>query len=179
MIRSPGQNDPQPCGEPLLLEPERREREGLSCNSSDSRSLAAGPLSSLLTTKGGALEPRGIKPLTEDWADAPQTVVGLANSSRIQNGHSRDDTRDVSRRIRAAEIRLICRRNGALRDRQIAAPRGWRRSAEDAWLDDCQAFAQRIGARDADADAIVVVCERGGTPLYLSWIRGEERYARA
>ena len=62
--------------------------------------------------------------------------------------------------------------------RQIAAPRGWRRSAEDAWLDDYQAFAQRIGARDADADAIVVVGERGGIPLYLSWIRGEERRAR-
>jgi hypothetical protein len=52
-------------------------------------------------------------------------------------------------------------------------------SAEDAWLDDYQAFAQRMGARDADADAIVVVGERGGIPLYLSWIRGEERYARA
>jgi hypothetical protein len=52
-------------------------------------------------------------------------------------------------------------------------------SAEDAWLDDYQAFAQRMGARDADADAIVVVGERGGVPLYLSWIRGEERYARA
>jgi hypothetical protein len=52
-------------------------------------------------------------------------------------------------------------------------------SAEDAWLDEYQAFAQRMGARDADADAIVVVGERGGIPLYLSWIRGEERYARA
>jgi hypothetical protein len=52
-------------------------------------------------------------------------------------------------------------------------------SAEDALLDDYQAFAQRMGARDADADAIVVVGERGGIPLYLSWIRGEERYARA
>jgi hypothetical protein len=50
-------------------------------------------------------------------------------------------------------------------------------SAEDAWLDDYQAFAQRMGARDADA--IVVVGERGGIRLYLSWIRGEERYARA
>ena len=47
-------------------------------------------------------------------------------------------------------------------------------SAEDAWLDDYQAFAQRMGARDADADAIVVVGERGGVPLYLSRIRGEE-----
>ena len=35
-----------------------------------------------------------------------------------------------------------------------------------------------MGARDADADAIVVVGERGGIPLYLSWIRGEEGYAR-
>jgi hypothetical protein len=52
-------------------------------------------------------------------------------------------------------------------------------SAEDAWLDDYQAFAQRMGARDADADAIVVVGERGDIPLYLSWIRGEERYGRA
>jgi hypothetical protein len=54
-------------------------------------------------------------------------------------------------------------------------------TAEDAWLDDYQAFAQRMGARDADADAdaIVVVGERGDIPLYLSWIRGEERYARA
>ena len=52
-------------------------------------------------------------------------------------------------------------------------------SAEDAWLDDYQAFAQRMGASDADADAIVVVGELGGVPLYLSRIRGEERYARA
>jgi hypothetical protein len=34
-------------------------------------------------------------------------------------------------------------------------------------------------ASRARADAIVVVGERGGIPLYLSWIRGEERYARA
>jgi hypothetical protein len=36
-----------------------------------------------------------------------------------------------------------------------------------------------MGARGAEADLIVAVGERGGIPLYLGWIRGEERYARA
>lgn len=52
-------------------------------------------------------------------------------------------------------------------------------SASGAWLADYQAFAQRMGARGADADRIVAVGERGGIPLYLAWVRGEERYARA
>jgi hypothetical protein len=40
-------------------------------------------------------------------------------------------------------------------------------------------ISQQMGARAADADVIVAVGERGGIPLHLSWIRGEERYARA
>ena len=52
-------------------------------------------------------------------------------------------------------------------------------SASDAWLADYQAFTQRMGAPSADADLIVAVGKRGGIPLYLGWIRGEERYARA
>jgi hypothetical protein len=51
-------------------------------------------------------------------------------------------------------------------------------SPRDAWLADYQAFAHRMGARNADADVIVAVGERGGIPLHLSWIRGEDRYAR-
>ena len=51
-------------------------------------------------------------------------------------------------------------------------------SAKDAWLNDYHAFAERMGARDAEADVIVVVGERGGVPLYLSWVRAEEPYAR-
>lgn len=52
-------------------------------------------------------------------------------------------------------------------------------SASDAWLADYQAFTQRRGAHGAEADLIVAVRQRGGIPLYLGWIRGEERYARA
>jgi hypothetical protein len=36
-----------------------------------------------------------------------------------------------------------------------------------------------MGARRADADIIVAVGERGGIPLHLGWIRGEQRYALA
>jgi hypothetical protein len=42
-------------------------------------------------------------------------------------------------------------------------------SAMDAWLDDYQAFARRMGASGAEADVIVAVGERGGIPMYLSW----------
>ena len=45
--------------------------------------------------------------------------------------------------------------------------------------DGYQAFARRMGARGADADAMVAIGERGGVPLYLSWVRAERRYARA
>ncbi|MGH3019718.1 MAG: DUF6946 family protein [Gaiellaceae bacterium] len=51
-------------------------------------------------------------------------------------------------------------------------------SASDAWLGDYQTFAHRLGASGADVDAIVAVGECGGIPLYLGWVRGEERYAR-
>ena len=79
MIPQPREDDPEPRGEPLSLEPERREREGLSCDSSDSRSLAAGPLSSLLTTKGGAfMEPRGCN----RWQSAAKRLsAGAAETS--------------------------------------------------------------------------------------------------
>jgi hypothetical protein len=36
-----------------------------------------------------------------------------------------------------------------------------------------------MGARGAEADLIVAVGERGGIPLDLGWIRGEDRRARA
>jgi hypothetical protein len=51
-------------------------------------------------------------------------------------------------------------------------------SAKDTWLDDYQAFAQRMGAPGADVDAIVAVGERGGVPVYLSWVRAEELWTR-
>jgi hypothetical protein len=46
-----------------------------------------------------------------------ELVVCLVNSSRTQNGHIRNDTRDVSRHIRSDQIALICRRIRAARDR--------------------------------------------------------------
>lgn len=51
-------------------------------------------------------------------------------------------------------------------------------SEQDAWLDDYKAFAARVGAASADADAIVRVGRRAGATLYLGWVRGEQQYAR-
>lgn len=45
------------------------------------------------------------------------TVVGLSNCPRTQNGHTRRDTRDVSRRIYASPNRLVCRRKRVACDR--------------------------------------------------------------
>jgi hypothetical protein len=39
-------------------------------------------------------------------------VVGCVNNTRTQNGHIRNDTRDVSRRVTPSENDLICRRMG-------------------------------------------------------------------
>jgi hypothetical protein len=44
-------------------------------------------------------------------------VVSLANERRTQNGHIRNDTRDVARRIRPVANGLISRRNCVARDR--------------------------------------------------------------
>jgi hypothetical protein len=46
-----------------------------------------------------------------------EDVVGLVNSSRTQNGHIRNDTRDVSRRISSVRTRPICSRNCVADDR--------------------------------------------------------------
>jgi hypothetical protein len=51
-------------------------------------------------------------------------------------------------------------------------------SEQDAWLDDDKAFAARMDARDAAANAIVQVGPRAGATLYLGWVRGEPEYAR-
>jgi hypothetical protein len=51
-------------------------------------------------------------------ADALDTVVEHVNSARTQNGHIRNDTRDVSRHIRGARLRPICRRNCVASDRE-------------------------------------------------------------
>jgi hypothetical protein len=50
-------------------------------------------------------------------ATSVSSVVALDTRPRTQNGHIRNDTRDVSRRIRSAWIGLICRRNCAASDR--------------------------------------------------------------
>ncbi len=44
-------------------------------------------------------------------------LSSLANSARTQNGHIRDNTRDVPRRILTACSRLICRKNCVADDR--------------------------------------------------------------
>ena len=44
-------------------------------------------------------------------------VVESANSARTQNGHIRNDTRDVSRRISGVAFRPICRKNCVASDR--------------------------------------------------------------
>src|SRR6266545_6941050 len=41
----------------------------------------------------------------------------MDDSTRTQNGHIRNDTRDVSRRIVRRRIRLICRKNYVASDR--------------------------------------------------------------
>jgi hypothetical protein len=45
------------------------------------------------------------------------SVAGLVNSARTQNGHIRNDTRDVSRRISSPSNSGICRRNCVASDR--------------------------------------------------------------
>jgi len=45
------------------------------------------------------------------------SVVDVVNSTRTQNGHIRNDTRDVPRRISSAYNIAICRRNGVASDR--------------------------------------------------------------
>jgi hypothetical protein len=45
------------------------------------------------------------------------TVVEGVNSARTQNGHIRNDTRDVSRHIPGVRLRSICRRNCVASDR--------------------------------------------------------------
>jgi len=39
-----------------------------------------------------------------------ESVVGIDIRARTQNGHIRNDTRDVSRRMKVRHNRLICRR---------------------------------------------------------------------
>jgi hypothetical protein len=58
----------------------------------------------------------------QPWAYSPEnTVVSSDSRPRTQNGHIRNDTRDVSRRIAGPLERPICRRNDAADDR--ACPR--------------------------------------------------------
>ena len=45
------------------------------------------------------------------------SVAGLVNNARTQNGHIRNDTRDVSRRISSPSNSGICRRNCVGSDR--------------------------------------------------------------
>src|SRR6266540_3674814 len=54
--------------------------------------------------KGGAAHAKG------------RTVVGVVNSSRTQNGHIRNDTRDLSRHIEHSANGPICRRNCVTND---------------------------------------------------------------
>jgi hypothetical protein len=55
------------------------------------------------------------------------TVVEGVNSARTQNGHIRNDTRDVSRHIPGVRLRSICRRNCVASDRGCTrvTPRKW------------------------------------------------------
>jgi hypothetical protein len=44
-------------------------------------------------------------------------VAKTDDDARTENGHVRNDTRDVSRHIHSGQISLICRKNGVARDR--------------------------------------------------------------
>jgi hypothetical protein len=50
-------------------------------------------------------------------APAKRVVVTSNNSARTQNGHIRNNTRDVSRRIPATRIEPLCRGKYVARDR--------------------------------------------------------------
>jgi len=77
-----------------------RSRGNLPANRDQRISAIAGPV-------------RGAPPC----ALRDRSVVGLVNGSRTQNGHIRNDTRDVSRRIATACNSQICRRKCVASDR--------------------------------------------------------------